>query len=266
LPTATNPKKQTNDLSKLALSSAVVGHLVEQQFSSETIATGAIVWLIGVLIVSGELPAVYRPAYTARNKMQLITILQYILTAFLIVFAVIQPLRADIAYKKSQDWSTSEVARFETAEKVVRRWPFQPEYWQGLAITSAQAGDLITTHDAIDTALLLEPDNPQTYALWGDLLTGVLYHIPGTLPQAATAYQTAVQLAPTVAGYHTSLGVILEQQGDFIQSRLVLERAVMLDPAEPFAWSSLASTYAALGEQDLAQQARQRSEELLRKE
>ena len=177
----------------------------------------------------------------------------------LIVLAVIQPIRAEIAYDASQDWSTSEIDRFDAAEHAVRAFPLQSEYWQGLAVASAHAGDIITTHNAIDKALSLEPDNPHIYALWGDLLTGVLYRTPGTLAQATNAYQTAAQLAPTVAGYQTALGVVLALQGDFLQSRLVLERSIALDPTEPLAFYALADTYEALGEFELAERTKEQA-------
>jgi Flp pilus assembly protein TadD len=73
-----------------------------------------------------------------------------------------------------------------------------------------------------------------------------------SIDQAVDAYETTVLLAPTVAGYHTALGATLARQGDYILSRLILERAVALDPTDPSAYAFLAATYTALGETDLA--------------
>jgi tetratricopeptide (TPR) repeat protein len=259
---------QTPTVQKLryaCMGAALIGHLIEQQVSFSATATSTVVWLIAALLISDGLPAVSRPSPVKQVTLRIVHIAIYIMAAALLIAAVIQPIRADIKYDASQDWSKSEAARFAAAQRATRYFPLQSEYWQGLAVASAHAGDLITAHNAIDKALSLEPENPHIHALWGDLLTGVLYHITGTLNQAINAYYKAVQLAPTVADYQTSLGIVYARQGNLRLSRLALEKAVTLDPTEPIAFTSLASTYEAMGETELAQRAREQADDFLEK-
>ncbi len=257
-------RSQLPGLQAAILGAALLGHLLEQQFSFEVTATSTVAWLIAALIMTLENnSAADDPQPDSENARHLdlwLDILLYGMTAGIIWLAVVQPLRADIAYAMSQNTALPAAARLDSAQHAVKDWPLQTEYWLSLAEIAAETENMAVADQAMASALKLEPENPHIFALWGDLYAGINPQSPASLEQAVNAYEAAVLLAPTVAGYHTALGVTQARQEDYRTSRVVLERAVALDPTEPSVYLYLAAVYQALGETELASNAEKMAE------
>jgi Flp pilus assembly protein TadD len=80
------------------------------------------------------------------------------------------------------------------------------------------------------------------------------------LAQAEVAYRQALELAPNLSTTHTSLGLVLAQQGRPEEGLLELERAVALDATDGMAYRHLADLYQMLGREQEADRARKEAE------
>lgn len=238
----------------IALGAALIGHLVEQQFSFETTTTATVVYSLAALVMAS--PSTQDQVTPVNDhKVSFTTVTQLTLSMALITLITIRPLKADIAYNRAQCDDQPADVRLESAQQAVNLWPLEVQYWVTLARLRAETGTFKGADNALTRVLQLEPGNPHIYAVWGDLYASQL---PGSIPaleQAVTHYQQAVQLAPTVAGYHTALGMTLGRLGEYAASRDSLERAAELDPTDPVVYAELVKTYTALGEAELAEKA-----------
>jgi tetratricopeptide (TPR) repeat protein len=71
---------------------------------------------------------------------------------------------------------------------------------------------------------------------------------PGTLPQAADAYRSAIDLSPDWVEAHINLGTALYQLGRMEESRDVFRRASLLDPRNALAHFNLGCMHDRLGD------------------
>ncbi len=71
------------------------------------------------------------------------------------------------------------------------------------------------------------------------LAQGLVHRRRGELPEARTAYQRALALAPTLPGTHVNLGNIAFMQGEPERARQAYERALALRPNDPVALFNL---------------------------
>jgi tetratricopeptide (TPR) repeat protein len=71
---------------------------------------------------------------------------------------------------------------------------------------------------------------------------------PGTLPQAADAYRSAIELSPAWVEAHINLGTALYQLGRMEESRDVFRRATVLDPRNALGHFNLGCMHDRLGD------------------
>lgn len=243
-----------------ALAAAIVGHLVDLQFSFDLTAGATVFWLLLAMIAAlgWNLAFAREPLARTKSPRRLWATLHPALPPALLVCVLIglvclRPLLADVAYWQAQDGRTLD-ERWAAATRAVRLWPLAPTYRLGLAATLGEGGDRAAAETQLEAATRLNPDDPglwaargALYARWGDA-------------RAVWAYRQAIDLAPNVAAYHTALGLILARQGRPAEGVSALERAVALDATDGVAYAYLADLYEALGYLAQARQARQAAE------
>ena len=232
-----------------ALVAALAGHLIDLQASFETTATATITWLLLALMVALERQDRQPTELIARKPRvsKRIRGLAWLAALALVGTIVVRPLVAGIEAARAQSTTLTAESRLADAQQAVRWWPFEPVHWCTLAHTYAENGDLAGAQWALDRAGDLHPDDPAHLAFQGDLYAQHAPVTPNSLAQAISAYQLASDLAPTVAGYHTALGVTFARVGDLDGSQRALGRAVSLDTTDFVAYSCLAWVYRAAG-------------------
>lgn len=123
------------------------------------------------------------------------------------------------------------------------------EEWGRLLI---RQGDLDGARSALDAALRLDPRRSSA----SDRLAVVLATLgtraadSGRLPEAADLLRRAVALAPSDAGVHESLGVLLARTSDLEGARASFSQAVHLDPRSSTAHFNLGLVLLQLGDSD----------------
>jgi Tfp pilus assembly protein PilF len=115
-----------------------------------------------------------------------------------------------------------------------------------------QSADFPAAEVQLAAADRLSPDEPQVWAMRGELYAWWGKADPGRYLQAEAAWQRALQLAPNQATYHASLGLVLWQQGRLEEGVSELEQAVALDATDAEAFQHLADLYLSLGREAAA--------------
>jgi len=238
----------------IGLIGGLVGHLIDLQVSFESIGTAPIFWLMLALVV-----ALYRietsPVAPVHRPIHISDLTQpRHLPALLILLAVIgfvsvRPLLADGAYYQARATLRPLTERLAAARQAVRLWPLEAEYRLGLAGLEGQAGNLIAAEQQFTAASQLSPHSSRLWAGWGEFYARWAEVEAEQYGQAESAYRRAISLAPTIAAYHTALGLVLARQGQLEAGVAEIERAVELDSTDFVAYRHLAELYLALGRQ-----------------
>lgn len=254
----------------IALAAAIVGHIVDLQFSFDLTASATIFWLALAMATAlrNQLNHKERkndPDEPVKNTnsfgSQGLTYLPPTLAALALIGLVcLRPLLANSAHWQAGQNTRASEERLAAAERAVRLWPLEPEYRASLAWTYLQDENLAAAEVQLDAADRLSPHDPRVWAARGALYAYCGEIEPGRLIQAEAAYRQALKLAPNIASTHTSLGLVLAQQGRLEEGLLELERAVALDATDGMAYRHLADLYQMLGREREADRARKEAE------
>jgi O-antigen ligase/Flp pilus assembly protein TadD len=234
-----------------ALIGAVAGHLADLQFGFDLTASATIFWLVLALAATSPLPTLSVGEEKDKDTQEKFGWLPHVLptlaTLALIGFVCVRPLLADSVYWKSQQGTQSPQTRQAEAERAINLWPLEPEYYAGLAEIYMRGANPVAAEKQLAAADRLSPNDPQVWGAWGNLYAYWGDVEPRRYIQAEVAYRRVLELAPNVATYHTSLGLVLARQGRLQDGLAELERAVALDATDGTAYSHLADLYQALG-------------------
>lgn len=231
-----------------SLSAAVIGHLLDQQFSFALTSSATVFWLLlafaAALNTQSHLSTTASPpTHTITLQNQLILLPPAALTGLLIIFVCLRPLLADSAHAHSRAAHLTKAQSSATAALAVRQWPLEPIYRLGLASALAQQGDYHGAVAQSQAARQLDPDDAWLWVAAGDLHMGAGQNAPSRYTQAEHAYRQALSLGPTVAIFHRRLGLALAQQGRLEAAIAALERAVDLDASDHASISDLKELY-----------------------
>ena len=240
------------------IAAALIGHLVDLQFSFDVIATGALFWLLlGLAVASAHGLKEEGDPQSAlvhlRPRLQLVAALLAI--AFLMTQLSARPLAADIICGLAQREGRSLAARVEAAEQALTLWPHFPEYHLQVATLQLAAGNRTAVETALTAAIRLEPDAADVWARTGTLYARLADTATGDYHQAEQAFQRATTLAPTVAAYHTAFGLVLARQDRLSKALSELRKAVSLDATDGMAYEHLGNLYLRQGQFEAADQA-----------
>jgi O-antigen ligase/cytochrome c-type biogenesis protein CcmH/NrfG len=241
----------------IALIAAVVGHMVDMQFSFDLTASATIFWLtLAMGVAMRHVPSPHHPQPSQEHRKSLQSRKSpYLIPLTLAVLALInmlclRPLLADVAYWRSQNLARTPKEQMEASMQTVRLWPLEPTYRLSLAWKLAQGGDIAKAHLA--AADRLSPNDPAVWATLGDV-----YMLREEYRQAEEAYRKLVELSPNAARHHMALGLALVRQDRLEEGTAEMERAVALDNTDAAIYSHLADAYLALGRKDDAAQAQE---------
>jgi hypothetical protein len=243
----------------IGLLSLVVGHLVDLQFSFETISSAVVFWLALALAVglarlqrAGDTdPVVIRHQTGVRGRAPMLAALPLVLVATTLMLTLgLRPLLADVAFRDSLDSKQALPQRVEAAGRAVSWWPLEPEYHRVLADLLAMHGDSGPAVAQLAAAQQLRPNDPQLWAAMGNVYAHWAGEGPAHSLLAQAAYERALALAPNTASYHTALGAVLARRGQLELGAARTERAVQLDATDVLAYRQLAAVYQALGRAD----------------
>ncbi len=233
-----------------ALAAAVLGHLVDMQFSFDLTASATVFWLIlGVGAAAGRGLDSSELSGSAFSKPKVL--LPYLLPAIAILALMgavcVRPLLADCACWRAQREPSSLQERLAQGRQAVSLWPLEPEYRGRLSWLHLRGGDFAAAEAQLAAAARLSPENSYIWAAWGELYARWGELESGRHLQAEAAYRRAVDLAPNVATHHASLGMVLARQGRLEEGAAELKRAVELDATDGAAYGYLAGLYRELG-------------------
>jgi O-antigen ligase len=245
----------------MALIASAIGHLVDLQFSFELTAGATIFWLLlGSAIAVSSRPSDDRSAHRERPRQEAQTaadahlgarLLPWLLPSALVLALIVwlcgRPLLADVACWQAQQTTDDPPARAKAAERAVRFWPVEPQYRLLLAENAWAVGQRAAAQAELDAAIQLAPGDAQIWAASGALYARWGQVDPVLYRRAERAYRQALAMSPTVAAWHTSLGVVLARQGQLGDAIAALERAVDLDATDGAAAMHLANAYHAAG-------------------
>jgi len=239
----------------VALLVAMAGHLVELQFSFAVTTSATVFWLL-----LGTVGAVDRgldehaPLGAAQPKAVdwLPGVPPLLAVLALIGWLCVRSLLADTACWLGRQDARTLPARRVAAERAVRLWAPQPTYHVQLAWRCLETGDLACVQSELAKVHALSPDDARLWAVEGDLYALWGERDPLQYVRAERAYRRALDLAPTIAAYHTSLGLALAREGRLEEGTGEVERAVDLDATDYVAYRHLAELYRALGEDQRA--------------
>lgn len=251
------------------LLAAVVGHLVDLQFSFDLTASATVFWLIlamgAALWARHPLPA--HPEADAHPEMRatkprppLHLFPPTLLVLILVWLVCARPLLADLAHQQSLESVSTPGNRLAASQRAVRLWPVEPAYRLELAQAALQQGSAAGAETQLSAAAQLSPDDPGLWAAIGGLYARWAEVAPGQYVRAEAAYRRAVALAPNVAAYHVALGLILAHQGRPEEGLAELDRAVSLDATDSVAYRHMADLCSSLGREVQADWARQQAE------
>jgi Flp pilus assembly protein TadD len=232
---------------------AMAGHLIELQFSFAVTSSATVFWLL-----LGTVGAMDRglDQHTSSGAGQskaadwLPAAPPLPAALALIGWLCVRPLLADVACWLGQQDTRTLPARRVAAERAVRLWAPQPFYHVQLAWRCLETGDLACMQSELAKAHALSPDDAQLWAVEGELHALWGESEPLQYLHAERAYRRALDLAPTIAAYHTSLGLVLAREGRLEESKDEIERAVDLDATDYVAYRHLAELYRALGDEE----------------
>jgi O-antigen ligase len=241
----------------LGLGAAVLGFLVEQQFSFAQTDAALVFWLLlGAGVAQARIACDPPTVQPPRPPLRWLRIVGVVVVSLLVIEALaLRPLRADLlAWQSRQHHVAPEVA-VERAGAAVALQPREPSYRVHLAWLLLTNGAADAAQHEILQAQRLSPNDPRVAAAVGELHALRGRFEPYQLLLAETAYRRTLELAPHVAIYHTALGLVLAQQGRLDDAIRAVERAVDLDATDGVAYAHLAGLYAASGRQHEATQA-----------
>jgi tetratricopeptide (TPR) repeat protein/O-antigen ligase len=241
---------------------AVVGHLVETQFSFPVTTTATLFWIMmGVLAAQWSSPASL--TMSAQDKPR-IPWSRQLLAVFLLLAVLptsIAILVADTyAGQSHRTGSVVELQHSVTAiGHAVALWPTQPVYHEHLSwlhLQLAERGydataEFQSAEAALDTARQLTPGNYRLWAGFGELYTewGKAGD-PNRFAQAEPAFRQAVTLFPGSAMLHTGWGLCYMAQGRIAEATTQFHQAAHLDNTDAWAYWRLGDTL--LAQDDLA--------------
>jgi tetratricopeptide (TPR) repeat protein len=131
-------------------------------------------------------------------------------------------------------------------------------YYSRLSDTYRLAGHFDQAVRALDRCIREDASEPAYHLLSGDILIE-----KGDIDDALIAYERAVKLKPVFTGaYYNRLGNTLSRFSQYEKAVTAFRKAVTAEPDNPFYNLYLAGAYAALGQEDLARQALEKSEAL----
>ncbi len=111
--------------------------------------------------------------------------------------------------------------------------PAEPVYWRALAAFCLRNAVALETDalPAVERLLDLAPDDWQTHALAGQVMTEIGY------PNEAEAHlQRAIELAPEQADPYLHLGMLYLRLGNSSAAQTYFQQALVLDPSGPAGW------------------------------
>ena len=133
-------------------------------------------------------------------------------------------------------------------------------YYSRLSEVYRQAGHYDRAIAALDRCIRENSSEPAYHLLFGDIMIE-----KGDIAAALSAYEMAVKLRPDFTGaYYNRLGNTLSRFSQYEKAVMAFRKAITAEPDNPFYILYLAGAYNALGREDLARQALEKSE-LLRK-
>ena len=234
---------------------AVAGHLADLQFGFELTASATVFWLIlalgaslgrGLARSASSRPALPRPRALVPTLLPALAVLA------LAGSVCLRPLLADMAYGRSREAARPTDERRSAGAQAVGLWPLELEYRLGLARCLMEPSDYASAQRQLAAAGWLSPADPGVWAMRGELYAWWGQADPAYLRQAEAAWRRALHLAPNMATYHASLGLLLWQQGRQEEGVSELERAVELDATDAVAFQHLADLYLSLGQEAAA--------------
>jgi len=125
------------------------------------------------------------------------------------------------------------------AQAMLRRFPRQPVFANGLGSLSYQQGDNKAAEQAFRLSIQLQPDSSLAYANLNFALVR-----QGRADEALRVVQQGLQVRPSAVLY-SSLGMALFQRGDYVGAAKAYERAVTPPAGNPNAyldWANLGDT------------------------
>ncbi len=232
-----------------ATAASIVGHITDLQFGFDLTASATVFWIVlGLVLARGRRSSSHTVDRTPTSRQTaLLPYLALVLLGLtLIGLLCLRPLSADIAYRQSL-LSHPSTERSRWGQRAVRWWPLEPEYHLGLAWNLMQAGDWQAAESQLLTAGRLSPGDPHIRVAQGELYARWAEIEPDRYTQAEAEYRGAVETAPTVARYHTALGLVLIRQGRIEEGLAELERTIELDATDGAAYRHLADVYRMMG-------------------
>ena len=131
-------------------------------------------------------------------------------------------------------------------------------YYSRLSEVYRQAGHYDRAIRALDRCINENTSEPVYHLLFGDIMVE-----KGDIAAALIAYERAVKLKPDFTGaYYNRLGNTLVHFSHHEKAVTIFQKAITAEPDNPFYILYLAGAHAALGQEDLARQAMEKSEAL----
>jgi len=125
----------------------------------------------------------------------------------------------------------------EEFERALNLAPRDPDAIQGMAQAYQRLGRNQEAETMFLRATALEPDSWEGYMRLANF-----YYNVRRYPDAEKQYRRVLELAPDNAAAYTNLGTVLTNESRFSEARIVLEKAVALNPTYP-AYNNLADVY-----------------------
>ncbi|MBI5877804.1 MAG: O-antigen ligase family protein [Chloroflexi bacterium] len=248
-----------NPLAWTALAAAVAAHIADMQFTFDLTASSVTFWLVlalasGLARVDEAAPAL--PVAT-NKRLTLWMGLSAALGLWLIWSVCVRPVLADAAYWQSHQRGAPIDARLAFAANAVSLWPLEPEYRMGHAAALLEAGRVAEADAELDAAGQQNPGDVRNIIQRGSLVAIWSNGSPERDGMAAAILSRAAMLAPTIAGVHTQIGIVLARQGQLPIAMQAFARAVDLDATDYVAYCYLGALYRHAGDEPRAQQAYQ---------
>jgi Flp pilus assembly protein TadD len=131
------------------------------------------------------------------------------------------------------------------ARESVRLEPGDTRYWNNLALSARELGQVAEAREALERAVAIDPKEGPT---WSNL--GRLELDAGNLGAAEAAFREATRLAPGIPDLWFRLATVQVRAGRLLDAKLALERAVWLAPGDRELLWHLGSVQIATGRRD----------------
>lgn len=250
---------------RIALTAAIVGHLVDLCFSFDLTGGATVFCLLLALAaafpaVVAEAPTTVRPvgprAWERLSGMSegMLYVPPLLALLGLIAILSLRPLLADTRLWLALQAGPS-AAGLQRAEEAVSLMPREPTYRFAYASLLTQAERFPEAEVQALAGVGLSPGEPRAWVSLAELYLAWANADPTQLAPAEAAYGNAIRLAPDVAVYHTGLGLTLARQGRLAEATSQWEKAVDLDATDYVAYDYLAQAYRDLGRNEDADRA-----------